>query len=451
MTRRRHATLSALVLLGCSWSRFDEARDEAPVLILEQPPGMGDGFGRSMATSHIDDDTALFVVTEPGGQAAAEYRLGTGDDPSREATDLGHCAEKGAPCFLGSQVAALPRGPESTVGLTHCLLAGLGRHETSDGGHSVGVHTRCDAGAAQAEFTFALPTGELATAAEELIERGAGDPLALAASRAERPLVFAVWPRAHQAWFYPPGQTSAIVVPLPPEMERDLGGSAAVLAIDHRHLLVAAAKDGERLFLWRVDARYAVETIGCLGGDAELGRALTAGRVDFDAADDLVVSDAARVSVFSGAALVTVPATADPDCTLEALPPGALLASFGCGESAAVDGCSSSEFGASLAVGDLDGDGDGEVAVGAPRMRVRGERGAGAVLLYDVEPSAPNALAEVRYSSSASRDDGLGTAVSTPSIRNRQILAASAPGAGRIALFYCGSLGPADGSTPPCR
>jgi hypothetical protein len=157
------------------------------------------------------------------------------------------------------------------------------------------------------------------------------------------------------------------------------------------------------------------------------------------------VSDDYNVSVISGAALGALPEAPAPACSLAALPAGALLASFGCGTTTEVADCEGSLFGASLAVGDLDGDGDGDIVVGAPRLRVRDVERAGAVLVYTVgggDGGSPFALGEVKYISSAESDDLMGSAVAAPRVGTRSIIAAGAPGGGKTALFYCSSLVP---------
>jgi hypothetical protein len=196
--------------------------------------------------------------------------------------------------------------------------------------------------------------------------------------------------------------------------------------------------------------------IGCLGGPVGFGRAFATGPVTKGGDDSLVVSDDSVVYVFDATALSTMVPTADADCSLGSLPAGSLVTSFTCGSTKNISDCESSEFGAALGVGDLDGDGDGEVVVGAPSMTVRHTRRAGAVIIYDVDPpeSAQDHLydfKDIAFLSSADADDQLGRSIALPNLGDRHVLAAGAPGGGKAAVFYCPSFLPPELAGARCQ
>lgn len=444
-TRRVHfVLLGGLVALqaGCSWKRFADLEENTPVASLEKPAGMDNGFGVRLATASIDDQVELYVTGSPGSTGAASFRLGMQDDPSLEAADTGHCTGEDDVCYLAEQVATLPRGPAMGEELRLCLVAGLGVRFAADGTETLGLLTRCQSDADNVQFAFPLPGGRIEDRARELIAAEIGDPLVLAADADTQPLLAAVWPQEHHAWFYLPGTDEPTVLDTPAAMDDDTPTAAALLRSGDARILAVGAADAGHVWLFRIEADGTSAAIGCLGGPDGLGRALASGPVVEQGTDDLVAADAENVHVLSGAALAALPPTEDPTCSLAALPAAALVTSFGCGQTPSVDGCEKSSFGAAVAVGDVDGDADGEVIVGAPFMTVRGEKSAGAVLLYDVEGAHPYDLTEVKFFSSAKSGDQLGMSLATPRIEGRQVIAAGAPGGGKTVLFYCNELLP---------
>jgi hypothetical protein len=83
-------------------------------------------------------------------------------------------------------------------------------------------------------------------------------------------------------------------------------------------------------------------------------------------------------------------------------------------------------------------------------MTVRGQENAGALLVYDAETATDAAFADARFISSAESGDELGRSIVTPHLDKRDIIAAGAPGNGKVALFYCSTLLPPGAAGSRC-
>lgn len=107
--------------------------------------------------------------------------------------------------------------------------------------------------------------------------------------------------------------------------------------------------------------------------------------------------------------------------------------------------CTNSAFGASLALGDVDGDGFHDLLVGAPSATVQGGKQAGAVWLI---PGGPDDAStggldfDAMTNLYATKKGGarLGTAVTTLRTRDRHEPVAGAPGEDRVYTFMCSKL-----------
>ncbi len=454
---RSHACAAGLlacaVMLGsgCSWSRFDDVSKDAPVLLLKRPGSLNSGFGYGIATvTPHDGITELISAGAPGHQGAAVFVLGKSDQPRLDATDTAQCKGDQDPCYLASSLAGIVRpNSDPQPQPEHCFVSGIGRgFEQSFNG----LITRCDDGT---EYALEVPPKAKSQLVDPAIANGVPDVVVLDSDKAEDPALIAGGPSKRFAWFYAPGSNTPVeLVPPGNGAEAGFGSAVASLRIGTgaQRIFAVSAPDHGHVWLFRTDDGVSVHSIGCLGGPSGFGRALGAGFVDkTDADDELVVADASEVSVFDGAALASLPPTSSATCGLSSLPAGALVASFGCGATPAVSGCGSSDFGASVAVADLDGDGDGEVIVGAPLMTARGVSRAGAVLIFDAEGDDPYHLSDVKFISSAEEGDQLGAFVTAARIGTRDIIAAGAPGTGKTALFYCTTLLPADKRGARCQ
>lgn len=453
--------LSVCVLLvgalsaGCSWGRYDDIVENSPIVLLNRPKAVADGFGSSLATASVDGSVSLLVGGTPLKSGGAEFELGTSDSPTLEARDTGHCLGSDAPCYFSSTPVALSRarGPGSTP-RPLCFVDGAGTVFSGD----TGVIVRCtDA----VEYALDVPD-VVSNLLEFSIKNTQPTPFRFAGDHGPDPALLATADEESAVWFYPSLSRTFVEVPNPADGKgrwskpvlRTL--SIARVGAEGRLLAVGTPSAGEVRLFFAADGATP-SYVGCLGGTSGFGRAFAAGPVVAgDDDDELVISDDAIVYVFDAAKLATLPPAVDAECTLGALPEGSLVTSFTCGSTKNISDCDSSEFGAALAVGDLDGDGDGEVVVGAPSMTVRHVKRAGALIIYDVDPpKTPKEhlydFKDIAFLSSADADDQLGRSIALPNIGKRQIMAAGAPGGGKTALFYCPSFLPAELAGARCQ
>jgi FG-GAP repeat len=452
--------VAASCTLSCSWSRFGDLEDDAPVVTLSQPKQQSNGFGFGLATASFQGSAQLLVEGSPGHSGASRFDLGSSENASDSAASTAYCQNgSGDQCFAARQPAGLveagsPNGLEQM-----CFVTGLGE-TPANGGTLEGLFTRCQD---ETEYAFSLSPTVNAQLLEPVLEgQDTNQDLVLATDQTDQPSLAAATESQRLAWAYAPADALHPFDLIPPGSSIDASYGAEVAVLNFTpttpplpsspspRMFAVSAPDQGHVWLFRSDDGKTAYSIGCLGGPAGFGRTLASGPVTADTDDELVVADNTNVSVFDGTVLKQLPKTLSSDCSMTSLPQGALITSFGCGTTPAVSGCAKSGFGASLAVGDLDGDGDGEVVVGAPHMTVRGNTDAGAVLVYDVEGAEKYALTEVDFMSSAQSNDELGTTLATPrivsqahsGIQYRNIIAAGAPGAAKTALFYCSKLLP---------
>jgi hypothetical protein len=455
--------LVAFFAAGCSWGRFDDVTENGPIEFLNKPGNLQAGFGPVLQSATLDGEARLIVGGEHGTSPAAIFVPGIAHTPRLDALRSNLCSGSAMwPCFLGPQVAYLPRTrmvQQENEEATGCIATGIGYANIE----THGVMFECEDG-----NSFSRPVldarGYPETVLESLDQRR-GEAITLATDGSESPPVLVGAPRRSLAWYYEPNAEVPIRLtpPVPfDELPPGFGNSVTAIQIEENSWLFALSAQGDgEVHLFRADGarpRY----LGCLGGTPDFGRKITSGLVPGpetpeigDDVADLVVSDRATVFVFDGAKLAALPfVSTDQEgytCTLAALPENTLLTSFGCGSTPATSDCASSDFGASLALGDIDGDGDNEVIVGAPQMTVRGEHGAGAILVYDADFLGDDVLQDVRFLAQGEQGDALGGAVSAVSIGDRDVIVGAATRSGKVGLFYCSDMVPGDKRGKRCE
>jgi hypothetical protein len=438
---RRSLVCLAVGLSGCSWARFDELTTDAPVVVLERPSEIRSGFGTAMSSVTGEDDRALLLVHGATGFAqAALFDLGAADSPLTSTLSDGFCSNDSGVCFLASSSAPLQRARGPSTDHENCFAIGIGRKQ-----NRTGVLIECES---REGFAIEVPP-EFEAQIQTAIDQGKPEFVALASGSGETQALVAGSEKRSRAFYYPNIGASPVDLSPTRQVMEGYGATVAIATVEDAGLVVVGAPAQDAIHLFAVQPQLepvsAPSYLGCVRGPAGFGRAFAVGPVTpDDALPELAVADSANVHVFEARTLLTLAAGDESDCVaIDGLPAGALYASVTCSETGAVTGCGGADFGASVAIGDVDGDGDGELVVGAPGMSARDASAAGAIAFFDLEDSADDRTTDLKFIASASDSDRLGASLVAARVASRHVIAAGVPGSGRTALFYCPSLLPA--------
>ncbi len=418
----------ALAASGCAWGRFTELKKETPVVRLEAPSDYQAAFAESLAAAVTGDQVELYIGGAPRGRGGSVFQIGDEEAPEEEPESQSYCPPSGGVDTCGAllQPAGLSRAwsPEGTFG--QCFVVGYGSVN-----EDFGLWTRCQNGK---HYVYPVPDKVV-----DALSDGTRQDIVVATNRKGPQFMLAASAEQRRAWYYLPEEKPATELSRPGGAGDQFGATVGVASLGDDSLLAVGDPSNGEVWLYRVDEDGSTG-LGCLKGASDFGRTMSTGDIDDDGVDDLVISDKSGVQTFSGQDLLELGLDADECADSDDVE----LARLECESQDDTGQCSGSGFGASLAVGDFDGDGSGEVAVSAPSISAQDVSGAGAVFVYSADGSLVNTLI------ASNSDEGAQTGSSLVALDqgDRDILAAGAVGADFVYLFYCSA---GMGSVPSLR
>ncbi len=434
--RTRFAPLLALALTSCVPTQFEDLRDQASTIAIVPPNDYGPrGFGRVVIgyAGTLHGDFASRVAISGGDSSPFEVApMLTSDALGLDSRILSGC-DSDAPCMMGAGIslAGLPRWGDREM----CVAVAA-----PDSGE---VKIRCEDDPSRLDIAMGPGAQRFGATAVGLPEHALARALFGA-------------PSAHSG--------SGAVYRLPdraPPVEIDLtegagagtqlGAALAAGVLDESTLVIAAAAPvgvTKRVIIATStiasDGSVTTHARDCLDETAEgWGQALAVGDLNGDSLPEVIIGSGPAmgridvVRVYDGASM---PAEGTCDGSW------ASAIELACPSQEGID-CSSGDFGAAVAVGDVDADGIGDLVVGAPGANVNGLIDSGALFVFRGAASLADLDATVVALAPSSPKAGgrLGAAVATvpgaesDGIRRAEPIA-GAPGMERAYIFLCTGL-----------
>lgn len=449
----RWVVASLLLVLGCDPGVFDDIKNNTPVVDINRPDSMQfETFGTKILGYVHDNESVLVSRLAMSSGPGTPIRVNRGWDGktvevTKKALDV--CVDPAA-CDASQIVSMMPlrRWGEQTA-----CMASAGPESANR--PNAALNIVCESNPSQTITQDAPPGGNFGASAAQLPK--AIEPLGLA-------IVGAPFENGTDGSLYLVADDQA---PVPLALSESsavdglqgrLGSAVAADAEEVQNVLVAATSPGANRvvvgLLTNTDATLTIHA--CLQGEANwtpvslaidnLNNESGEGRylapelvVGVDATADGVVDHLeiydghGRPDVEGCGAWNSVPLVID--C------PNDVAEEFRCSEAA---------FGASIAIGDLNGDGIGDLIVGAPGATVEGKLQAGAVLVYlgTTRSDAgelrfePPVLVQHPHPATGARLGNSVTALATGDVfQPRHELVAGAPGnddeSGTVTAFLC--------------